>query len=66
MADITMESIIEKLGFDPLRHDYFVGVEGEDDNWESPFKDLSIEEVRFIGKAAHADPMCYVKNQHKN
>lgn len=66
MNKITMESIIEKLGYDPLRHDYFVGIEGEDDNWESPFKDLSIEEVRFIGKAAHADPMCYAKNQHKN
>ena len=66
MADITMESIIEKLGFDPLRHDYFVGVEGEDDNWESPFKGLTSEEVLFIHQAAIADPMCYAKNQHKN
>lgn len=66
MADITMESIIEKLGFDPLRHDYFVGVEGEDDNWVSPFKGLSREEVKFIYDAALADPMCYAKNQHKN
>lgn len=66
MDEITMESIIEKLGFDPLRHDYFAGVEGEDDNWESPFKDLSIEKVRFIRKAAHNDPMCYAKNQHKD
>ena len=66
MADITMESIIEKLGFDPLRHDYFVGVEGEDDNWESPFKDLTLEEVKFLIEVAHNDPMCYTKNQHKN
>ena len=66
MADITMESIIEKLGYDPLRHDYFVGVEGEDDNWESPFKDLTLEEVKFLIEVAHNDPMCYAKNQHKN
>ena len=65
MNEITMEGIIEELGYNPLRHDYFVGIEGEDDNWESPFKDLSLEEVRFLIEAAHKDPMCYAKNQHK-
>jgi len=65
MAEITMESIIKKLGYNPLRHDYFKGIDWEDDNYESPFKNLSLEEVRFIAKAAHDDPMCYAKNQKR-
>ncbi|MBM6991417.1 MAG: hypothetical protein I3I98_08525 [Mobilibacterium timonense] len=66
MAKITMESIIKKLGFDPLRYNYSKGIDWEDDNWESPFKGLTSEEVLFIHQAAIADPMCYAKNQHKD
>ena len=63
VTPITMESIIKKLGFNPLRYNYFENVEGEDDNWTSPFKDLSTEEVEFIYNEALADPECYAKNQ---
>ncbi len=61
---ITLESISEKLGFNPLRHDYGLS-DYEDDNWDNPFKDLSIEEIDFIYNAAINDPMCYAKNQKK-
>lgn len=65
MAEITMESIIKKLGFNPLRHDYCARIDYEDDNWESPFKGLTSEEVLFIYHAALADPECYAKNRNK-
>lgn len=55
---ITLESITEKLGFNPLRHKYCTN-EYEDDNWESPFKNLTDEEVDFIFNAALSDPECY-------
>lgn len=47
MADITYESICEKLGFDvdtykpPMSYT-------EDDSVESPFRSLSIEELNFL------------------
>ena len=63
MKKITMESIKNKLGFDPLKYNYCKGEIGEDDNWENPFKDLSNEEILFIYHAALADPKCYAKNQ---
>ena len=63
MAEITMESIIKKLGFDPLKRNYSVGIEGEDDNWDNPFKGLTPDELKFIHKAALVDPKCYAKNQ---
>lgn len=59
---ITLESISKKLGYNPLRHDY--GLKAcEDDNWENPFKDLTLEEIDFIFHAAVNDPMCYARNQ---
>lgn len=60
---ITLESITKKLGYNPLRHQYCTNDIGEDDNWENPFKDLTIEEIDFIFHAAMNDPMCYAKNQ---
>ena len=59
---VTMESITEKLGYHPLKHDYLADYDGwsMDDNY-NPFKDLSIEEIRFIGEAACNDPGCRVK-----
>lgn len=65
MAEITMGSIIKKLGFDPLRHNYCKGIDWEDDNWENPLRGLSSEELMFIYHAALADPKCYAKNQEK-
>ena len=63
MAEITMEGIIKKLGFDPLKKDYSAGIEGEDDNWENPFNGLTPDELKFVHNAALADPKCYSKNQ---
>ena len=56
---VTMEGIIKKLGFHPLEHDYFA----DHDGWRmyddyNPFKGLSLEEIEFIGKAAHNNPKC--------
>lgn len=59
---ITIESISEKLGFNPLRYQYCDG-RGEDDNFDNLFKDLSIEEINFIYNAALADPKCLAVNQ---
>lgn len=61
---ITIESITEKLGFNPLRHEY-VTVDHEDDNWEDPFKDLTIEEIRFIAKMASEDATCRASFRQK-
>ncbi len=55
---ITLEGITKKLGFNPLRHQYATG-NHEDDNWENPFKNLTIEEIEFIHNAAINDPACW-------
>lgn len=57
---ITMESIIEKLGFNPLRYEYCTKGH-EDDNWENLFEGLSDEELEFLIEAAHNDPECWIK-----
>lgn len=59
---ITLESITEKLGYNPLRHVYCMS-DCEDDNWENPFADLSIEEIDFIYHAAKNDPECWTRIQ---
>ena len=60
---ITLESITEKLGFNPLRHQYCTNDDYIDDNWENPFKDLTIEEIDFIFNAAINDPKCRASYQ---
>ena len=52
---ITLESITKKLGYNPLTHTYCTN-DYEDDNWENPFADLSIEEIDFIYRAAKDNP----------
>ena len=58
--EITLESISAKLGFNPLRHTYYTGTD-EDDSAESPFKDLTIDEVRFIYEEALKDSECWTR-----
>lgn len=43
----TLESISEKLGFDPIYHEYTTG-DHEDDNFENPLSILSVEELNYI------------------
>ena len=47
MADITYESICEKLGFDVDTYKPPMS-DTEDDSVESPFRSLSIEELNFL------------------
>ena len=53
---MTLESIIQKLGFNPLERR--CTAECEDDNYLNPYKDLSEEEMRFLFNSALADPRC--------
>ena len=55
---ITLDSITKKLGYNPLWHEYTTG-DGENDNYENPFKNLSDEEIDFIFHAAINDPECW-------
>ena len=49
MAEITYESICNKLGFRPFIDDYDIPVNDfEDDLWESPFRALSSEELSYL------------------
>lgn len=50
---ITYESICEKLGFDPIVDDveYFMNIpDHEDDSRVSPFRILSLDELRVLTK----------------
>ena len=54
---ITFDSIIKKLGFNPLRHTYCTN-DYEDDNWVNPFQALTVQEIQFLFDAAISDPNC--------
>ncbi len=54
----TMESITEKLGFDPLTVGDMTPAY-EDDNRDNPFEKLTTEELDLIIKNALASPKCW-------
>lgn len=54
---ITLESITEKLGFNPLTYQYSNGT--EDDRNPNPLKGLTIEECDFLIELAKNTPECY-------
>ena len=56
---ITLDGIIQKLGFNPL--EYRCTADCEDDNYVNPFKKLTNEEMRYLFNAALADPRCYTQ-----
>ena len=45
---ITLESITQKLGYNPLRHQYCTNDIGEDDNWEGT---KSLRKNRFYKRS---------------
>ena len=54
------ESLCKKIGFDPIKDDYqFPHTGHEDDRFESPFKVLSDEELKFFVNyfIAHRDQL---------
>lgn len=63
----TLESIMEKLGYDPFIHEYRSDEFGGDDTdvW-GPFDNLSDEELNFIldGFKRQAMDKVYVKELH--
>ena len=60
---VTLESIIKKLGFNPLKYKPNSDGWTIDDNWDSPFKSLTDEELDFVFNAAISDPKCYAINR---
>lgn len=57
---VTIESITEKLGFNPLTYDYVPpDIDYEDDDIPNPLSGLTIEELECIMQAAKNDPNCW-------
>ena len=59
---VTIESIRDKLGFDPLTHEYGnPDFDGIDDSLENPLKDLSDEELDCIIAEAKNNPQSWMR-----
>lgn len=57
---VTIESVKNKLGFDPLTYQYVdPKLDYEDDSIQSPLSGLSIEELDCVFQAAINDPRCW-------